>query len=915
MSGRLDPADRPGPTRGRAAELAAADEAVAAVRRGAGGVLAVEGPPGIGKSRLLAEIRGRARRAGVRTAAGPALEGQQAYPFAALLTALAEGGVLAEASFDSPERFLREAALALEAAGEPLVILIDDLHHAHRETLAGLRRLVPCPGVLWVFAATPGGAAPLVAETVAWLETSGARRLRLDALDEPAAADVLADTAGCRPGPDVLALGHEAGGNPGLLVALGAGVREEGLTATAGAGVTAAGNRLPTRVTQLVERRVKRLSPATQRMIRVAAVLPRLFSVAHWAATLGQRSSELIETVAEAFEADLLVEHGDQVRFRHALVRRALVDATPRSLRRAVQREVTGVLLEAGAAPTEIALQLADSAEVGDREAVALVRQAVEAIAVSDTQSAAELSVRALRLLPDHDPQRWSLVTDAVHLLYRAGRDVEARDVGLDALKGALPPAQEAEVRLRVTSMPTRPTGDRLRQNVLALELPNLPAVLRARHQAWLAYNLATSGRPAEAEKRAAGVDLCDDLHARVVTELALTAVDTAHGRITAALKRVEAAAEQVRGAPYESWQEMVPFHHADVLATAGRVADARGVLRTAVSRARHVSADVFVGAWQQFGGLLSLTAGRLCEVREEFAAIAGEREGEVIGDFDDIVRFSVWTALYAHQGDAEFARRAVGGARRMAGGVSPNVRRLARRVLAERELRRGDPVRALRFFGDDPLPATPPLLPHEFGYHVAVVRTALAAGDLTAAEWAAEAVTVPYRENPGIRVYEGVAAQVAGLLAGDPQVLADAARLLGDTERPLLFAAAAEDTGRLLGELDERAALGHLGTAFDTYLELDAVADARRLGRALAEKGARRRVITRDRPESGWASLTSAELKVVRLIAEGATNREAAASLVLSPHTVNSHLRNAFAKLGINSRRELAKIVHEADA
>jgi DNA-binding CsgD family transcriptional regulator len=46
-----------------------------------------------------------------------------------------------------------------------------------------------------------------------------------------------------------------------------------------------------------------------------------------------------------------------------------------------------------------------------------------------------------------------------------------------------------------------------------------------------------------------------------------------------------------------------------------------------------------------------------------------------------------------------------------------------------------------------------------------------------------------------------------------------------------------------------------------------------------------------------------------------GKTNREAAAALYLSPHTVGTHLRHAFTKLGINSRAELARTLAEHDA
>jgi DNA-binding CsgD family transcriptional regulator len=63
-----------------------------------------------------------------------------------------------------------------------------------------------------------------------------------------------------------------------------------------------------------------------------------------------------------------------------------------------------------------------------------------------------------------------------------------------------------------------------------------------------------------------------------------------------------------------------------------------------------------------------------------------------------------------------------------------------------------------------------------------------------------------------------------------------------------------------------------------------------------------------------GWGSLTDSELRVARLVAQGATNRDAADQLFLSPHTVSTHLRHTFAKLGINSRVELARIAVKED-
>jgi DNA-binding CsgD family transcriptional regulator len=87
-----------------------------------------------------------------------------------------------------------------------------------------------------------------------------------------------------------------------------------------------------------------------------------------------------------------------------------------------------------------------------------------------------------------------------------------------------------------------------------------------------------------------------------------------------------------------------------------------------------------------------------------------------------------------------------------------------------------------------------------------------------------------------------------------------------------------------------------------------------RRVGRELRRLGVQRRIVSHPRAKTGWDSLTDSELKVVNLIAQGATNRSVAQRLHVTPHTVKAHLHNAFAKLGINSRAELSKLMHSTD-
>jgi DNA-binding CsgD family transcriptional regulator len=74
------------------------------------------------------------------------------------------------------------------------------------------------------------------------------------------------------------------------------------------------------------------------------------------------------------------------------------------------------------------------------------------------------------------------------------------------------------------------------------------------------------------------------------------------------------------------------------------------------------------------------------------------------------------------------------------------------------------------------------------------------------------------------------------------------------------------------------------------------------------------RRIVTHPQATTGWDSLTDSELTVVNLIAQGATNRDVATQLHLSPHTVKTHVHNAFAKLGIASRAQLAQLMRGAD-
>jgi DNA-binding CsgD family transcriptional regulator len=234
--------------------------------------------------------------------------------------------------------------------------------------------------------------------------------------------------------------------------------------------------------------------------------------------------------------------------------------------------------------------------------------------------------------------------------------------------------------------------------------------------------------------------------------------------------------------------------------------------------------------------------------------------------------------------------------------------------VLALGAWQRDDVHDAMRWLGNIALFGTP-FFPQVLDQVILGARVASAAGDAGLRARVLRATELLEGERPEIPLFTGVAGYARGILERDAQALVAAADVLQSSSRPLLYAAAAEDAGAELAHADHPdKAVDQLNAAFDTYLHHEALADARRVGRQLRRLGVHRRIVSRPRAKTGWDSLTDSEQTVVNLIATGATNRDVATQLHLSPHTVRAHLRNAFAKLGVSSRVELSQRVRGAD-
>jgi DNA-binding CsgD family transcriptional regulator len=917
------------PIRGRAGELKVIGALVAALVRGRGGVLVIEGPPGIGKSRLLTEVMALADKGGVRTLFGEAFEYQQTVPFFSLFMAtlradppVGDADALRRlgGAADLPYWVVHDLADAIYAAAAqtPLAIVLEDIHWADNGTLLALRSLAtarPEVAVLWVLTARTGAGGPAVQETLSVLQRADATFVRVAAMSASAVAEMVCDAVRANADESLLKLAAKAHGNPFLVSELVGGLGEEGrLNVSAGRAV-ASGHALPRRLGAGMQQRLDHLSSGAGEVVRVAAVLPDRFSAGLLAAMLERQPASLMSAVEEAVRADLLVDDDEQLRFRHDLLREATRQALPESLRRAMERQAASIMLSMGAAPAEVATQLARSAEPGDREAIGALRAAAQSVGHSDASAAADLSTRALELLAADDPEYGLLVAETVGLLNRASRYEEAEELAVAALSEVASPQEEAEIRLRLPTLTKHTTQRRVEENRRALQLGNITEVTRARHLAWLAYNLVfhdQRGQRRAADEAAAAAASTGDLESKIVADIALALLDGGEGYVGRALGRLEELCAFARASDATAAHDFAAMHYAMLLAVVGRLDEAAARVADGTEQARREGNAMALDIWATMDGLVHLAAGRLSAARAAAESLPRPQRAGV--SEPDMVRMVILAEVAARTDDRTLLQQMVNDARDAYSIGSSVVRWVAAHVLALAAWQRGDVQDAMRWLGGITRFGSP-LWPQVLDRVILGARVASAAGDAGLRARVLRATDLLEREGPAIPLFTAVAGHARGILERDAQALLAAADVLQSSSRPLFYAAAAEDAGAELARTDRGdEALDQLNAAFDTYLHHEALADARRVGRELRRLGVQRRIVSHPRAKTGWGSLTDSELKVVHLIAEGAANSSVAQQLHLSPHTVKTYLRNAFAKLGINSRVQLTQLIRGSD-
>jgi DNA-binding CsgD family transcriptional regulator/tetratricopeptide (TPR) repeat protein len=916
---------------------------LSAATAGEAAIAVLEGPPGIGKSRLLAHAAAVASDADLIVATGAADELDRMTPWGPLLEALSSTSpaILSTAELmslagmiDGRLEVLDRIRAALESAARrrPVLIGIDDLQWADPSTMLALgslsAQLFSYP-IVWLLGRRPFPASPQMQTLLERLDAQGMVRLALGPLSTEATTGIAADLLGQHPSPRQERLVARAEGNPLYIVELLRGDRR----ASESGQPPRVGHSRPTEgpspgddpdvarsLSSVVVDHLRSLSDDTRRLIQVAAVLGPTFSAEELSAITGQPAADLLAPVGDALAADVLVDSGSNLAFQHDLFRQSVYDDVPEPLRLALHRDAARVLVDSGAPVLRIATHLAIGARAGDEQAIETLGQAVGELFGTSPSDAADLAIRILELISPGDPRRPGYVAAAVQMLGWSGRVDGARALGEEFLAGnVLPVALEAQIELgmrRAWLMHTgvaypAPLPDRLVSD------EEIPAAVRA-NLLVVDQNRAILDEPPEGVARrleqAAQLVVTDGdaIDVAFVQSIRL-GLEQEQGNLLAAL----ACAQQPLAGfpdPPDRAAAIRDSSIASCLSTVGRPIEALEMLEQALPKASSSGQTIIVARSHSIRAMVLLELGRIDDARAEGEAAAALAEDLGFGYYLGQALITVIESAL-HQGDVADARAAADWLIARSPDEPMGDAYWAAALCADAAGRQDATRRALapmaerlarsRFVVVDWYPSRLPQM-------VAMAVRARAPDQAQVAVGAAVEIA---RRNPGVVSATGAALHARGLLGHDTSLLRQAVETFAPGERPLATAGAREDLGHALGHVGAPAeAIVELEAAYETYLRIGAQRDVARVRAALRALGVRKRQMTPARAPSGWESLTKSERVVVELVARGLTNREAAGELFLSPDTINTHLRHAFAKLNIRSRVQLARLAAERD-
>ncbi|MFI0353256.1 helix-turn-helix transcriptional regulator [Actinomadura sp. 9N407] len=912
--------------RGRDAEVADLTGWISRLCEGRGGVFLVEGVPGAGKSRLAREAQAIAEGSPIRVLSGTGERDRQSVPFGALLEALASDGpvvvderVLLTLSESAEQPFWLFRAvqdqLKRAALDRPLLVVIDDLQWCDAGTLLALRTLparLSSDAIGWLVTVRTGSSDADVRGTVAKLAETDACTLRLGRLPEDAVTRITRDLLDAEPGGDILDLLRQAEGRPLLVTETIRGLLGEGAITRTGAVAHLTGRHSPIHSYGSAQRLLGHLSPLAREVLQLASVLGRDLEADRLADLSGHTIAELVAALQDAVDADL-VRPTDPLTFRHDIVRETIRGTVPVSLRRAMRKQAADLRLAQGVPIGQVALTMAETAEPGDAEAVALLRRALAELAQVSPDAAVPIARQAVALAPAGSAERADAVAEALPLLARIGLGGEGLMLAEPVLDGPLPATVEGRVRLGAAMSAMQGSfAEVLRHSRAGTRLDCVPDGLRAPLMALRCLATLLTGDVPAAERLLAPAT---ESALRAGSDTALALIRTTDSLIRAdrldftAAERL--AAEAAASAPDASAIFFPAIWRALLHGMTGKVEEGLRETAEGVAAARRPGHAQGLNLWLTAHARLLLAGGRLAEARAAAeAALAMTRESGA-GDVVSFDALSVIGRVGALTGDSAALQRATAHAERMlASEVGPR-RQAGAWPAAQVANAVGDPRRAPVLLDQAAATCGPPVCTTGPADDPSFVRLALRAG--RAGHAAAVVTEAEHRaaRNPDIPLFAAVAAHARGLLDEDVEAVQRAVGILDGLPCLLPLSSALEDAGRLLLKSDRGAAIEYLNQAESIYARMGAGNETARVRRRLDAAGHRQRA-KRRRTAQGWDALTPAEQRVASLVAEGATNRQAADKLFLSPATVGTHVMHAFRKLGVNSRVGLARIYLE---
>ena len=899
----------------RERELSTLRTLTAGAAAGDCGLLVIEGPAGIGKTRLVAEARREAAAAGVRVlgARGGELEQELAFGIVRQLFEDVAGEVPegAREVFERPASGVagEDASFVILhalywltvnlAERAPVLLAVDDLQWADEPSLRFLvylvRRLDGLPVTV------VGGVRPIDRHPRGHLlgEIAGdplAVRVQPRPLSEGAAAELLgADETFAR------AVREATGGNPLLVVELQRALRADGVTPDA-ANATQVELLAPRAASRAVLLRLARQSPDAVAVARATAVLGDDAKLPLAAALAGLSDERAVSAAGELVLAEIFA---DQIAlaFVHPVVRAAVYDDFPVHERALAHERAARVLRDRSANPGALAAQLAHAPVRGEAWVVEALEQAAHAATRAGAPASAVTHLkRALAEPPPAASRARVLLALAeaeklVDMPSSVAHEIEALELLEDPLtRGAASlslartllitgGANEGIEVARRAAADLPPEADVLRAGLEAVELSAasygvIAPVADERFTPHRRLPLAPGAAPKLLAAIAAHHWSTHGGSAAECSDLALAAIDGGEliglrvVLLSVAATHVVALADRDEALPL--WDELL-------------------------DRARRRGSMSAMAATTVFRGYTLCRAGELAEAE---ASLRAGLEAHSLFDrgFEGRVHLAAWlAAVLRERGDLTGARReleAVGDPGDTSEGARYWLDSIAAQLIAEEAFEAALAVVAdadRRFAGlapvDTPTTAHRAIALHHLGRSdeaVAVARRGVEA----ARHWGAPSVVAR-------------ALRILGTVAQEPLDEAVSLAARSPARLELAYALAAEGAA-LRAQRRPTDARDPLRRALELTDVLGATALAERVRHELYAAGGRPRTTALQGPDA----LTPSERRVTERAAAGQTNRAIAEALFITPKTVELHLRNSYRKLGASGRRDLAGLL-----